>query len=167
MRCLMWKFPIPCTPRSLEFWHLRAVINFSLGPENWTLLRKSAKKGQVKDSLFCYEWEQRKGHYDVDGSFKLPSQKWKWHVSIRTGGNLVFEFPTCEDASHLQATTSQQHYEPFGRELCTLQILNCTQVIYQARVNIQLFKQCSVRYYKSIKWIKSRWIKFYAVNSDA
>jgi hypothetical protein len=44
MRCSMWKFPIPGYAKKSEFWHLRAVINFSLGPDNWTRLRESAKK---------------------------------------------------------------------------------------------------------------------------
>jgi hypothetical protein len=49
-------------------------------------------------------------------------------------GTWDLEFPTCEDANHLQATTCHQPYEQFGRELCTLQILNCIQIMYQVQL---------------------------------
>jgi hypothetical protein len=60
------------------------------------------KMARSKTRYFAYEWEQRKGHYDVVGSLELTIQRWKWHVSIRTRGNWVLLFPTREDASLLQ-----------------------------------------------------------------
>jgi hypothetical protein len=47
MRCFIWKFPIPGIAKKSGVL-TRAVINFSLGPENWTRLQTSAKKAGQK-----------------------------------------------------------------------------------------------------------------------
>jgi hypothetical protein len=48
MRCLCGHFWIVAAPRNLKFWHLRAVFNFNLSPENWTSLQKWAKMSGQK-----------------------------------------------------------------------------------------------------------------------
>jgi hypothetical protein len=105
-----------------EVWR-RSVVNFDSCAKNCTRLQMSVKKPAQWPFIFAYEWQLRKGHYDVAASFKLPIERWNGMYQSAPKRTRILNSRCAHVQTVSKFFTFPQFSEMYGRDPRTLQIL--------------------------------------------
>jgi hypothetical protein len=127
IRCLCGNLWILAAPRSLEFWHLRAVINLARVQETRRTY-KSQWKGQVKTSYKCLRMRTTQGPLWLSCPVQASLREMEWHVYVRTVENSKFFLNSqCGDVRAISTLLKSlsPYSEVYGRDPCTLRDLVC------------------------------------------
>jgi hypothetical protein len=90
IRCLCGHFWILAGWRSLEFWHLRAIIKLAWVQVNRHAYKRSVKDPGQKDRWNFTEWELPEGPLQFSCLVQPSLVGLEWHASLHTAENSDF-----------------------------------------------------------------------------